>query len=186
MFQLSLSTYLVTYMHQGFGYSLVAAGAMMSMAQGAGIVGRLVWGVVADRVLRGPRLLPLLGVVMTLGCLAMAALPRDWPPGALALVVVLVSACALGWNGFFLAEVARQAPDGMAGRATGAILSCLFAGVVVGPPVFGSLASATGSYSLAFAVVAAAPLAATLVLLRCRRALEPAPASAAHPSSQPL
>lgn len=173
MFQLSLSTYLVTYMHQGFGLSLVAAGLMMSMAQGAGVVGRLVWGVVADRVLRGPRLLPLLGAVMTLGCLAMAALPRDWSAGALTGVVVLVSACALGWNGFFLAEVARQAPVGMASRATGAILSCLFAGVVVGPPLFGTLASATGNYSLSFAVIAAAPLVATLALLRCRRALEP-------------
>ncbi|HSI59837.1 MAG TPA: MFS transporter [Ideonella sp.] len=187
MFQLSLGTYLVTFLHQGFAYSLVQAGFMMSMAQGAGIVGRLVWGIVADRLLRGPKLLLVLGAVMTLGCLAMAALPRDWPAGALLGVVVLVSACALGWNGFFLAEVTRQSPPGVTGRATGAILACMFAGVVVGPPIFGSLASATGSYSLAFAVIAIAPLAATLVLLVRRRALAPSlvsPSSTA--SSQPL
>lgn len=176
MFQLSLSTYLVTYMHHGFGYSLVAAGFMMSVAQGAGIVGRLVWGFVADHVMRGPRLLLVLGAVMTLGCLAMAALPRDWSPGALMSVVVLVSACALGWNGFFLAEVTRQSPPGVTGRATGAILSCMFAGVVVGPPIFGSLASATGSFSLAFAVIAIAPLVSTITLLLRRRALEPSSA----------
>ncbi|CAN7772891.1 MFS transporter [Variovorax sp. LjRoot290] len=187
MFQLSLSTYLVTYMHQGFGYSLVMAGFMMSMAQGAGIVGRLVWGYVADHLLRGPRLLLVLGAVMTVGCLAMAALPRDWSQGALLCVVVLVSACALGWNGFFLAEVARQAPPGMASRATGAILSCLFAGVVIGPPFFGSLASATGNYSLAFVVIAIAPLISTLTLFRRARALDPAsaPSSSASPSSTP-
>lgn len=177
MFQLSLSTYLVTYMHQSFGYSLVAAGFLMSMAQGAGIVGRIVWGVVADHLMRGPRLLLALGCVMALGCLAMAGLPAGWTTGALTAVVVLVSACALGWNGFFLAEVTRQSPPGMTGRATGAILSCMFAGVVVGPPIFGSLASATGSYRLAFAVIALAPLAATLILLLGRRALRQAPAS---------
>jgi MFS family permease len=183
MFQLSLSTYLVTYVHQGFGYSLVAAGFMMSMAQGAGIVGRLVWGFVADHVLRGPRLLLALGAVMTLGCLAMAALPRGWSPGALMAVVVLVSACALGWNGFFLAEVTRQSPSGATGRATGAILSCMFAGVVIGPPIFGSLASATGNYSLAFAVIAIAPLVSTLTLLLRRRALEPPASSVSSASS---
>ncbi|NMG15421.1 Major facilitator superfamily (MFS) protein [Aromatoleum bremense] len=163
-FQLSLTTYLVTYLHETFGYTLVAAGLTMSAAQASGVIGRILWGIAADRWLGSVRMLAALAVAMAAGAAVLAGMPATWGPWPLMAVVCIVSACALGWNGTFLAEVARQAPSGAAGRATGAILSCTFAGVVVGPPLFGIVASLTGGYRLAFAVIAAGPAIAAIAL----------------------
>ena len=73
-------------------------------------------------------------------------------------VLFVFGACAVGWNGVYLAEVARQAPPGMAGLATGGTLVFTFLGVVLGPPLFGALSGAFGSYRAGFAVLAV-PLA---------------------------
>lgn len=168
-FQLSLTTYVVTFLHTAFGYSLVAAGATMSAAQIAGVVGRILWGAMADRWLGSVRMLIALAIGMAAGGLILAALGPQFGLWLPAVIVVAVSAFSLGWNGTFLAEVARQAPPGMAGRATGAILSCTFAGVVVGPPTFGAIAAWTDSYRLAFALAAVGPAIAAGLLLARRR-----------------
>jgi fucose permease len=52
----------------------------------------------------------------------------------------------------FLSEVARRAPPGQAGAATGGSLFVTFVGVVVCPLAFGVLQRASGSYSLCFAM----------------------------------
>jgi MFS family permease len=77
----------------------------------------------------------------------------------------------VGWNGVYLAEVARQAPSGMAGMATGGTLVITFFGVVLGPPLFGAVSSSFGSYRAGFAALAV-PLAVCALAL-WRRA--PAP-----------
>jgi sugar phosphate permease len=47
--QLCLSSFAVTMLVQEAGYGLVAAGVMLSVAQGAGVAGRIAWGWIADR-----------------------------------------------------------------------------------------------------------------------------------------
>jgi len=46
--QLSLTTYLVAYLHAELGHGLMAAGFALSVAQACGAGGRIVWGRVAD------------------------------------------------------------------------------------------------------------------------------------------
>ena len=167
--QLSFMTYLVSYLHESFGYTLVAAGLLLSLGQVAGVVGRIAWGLVADGGLGAVRMVVLLAIGMAVGSLALGLLAPD-SSAALVGVVVLLGACALGWNGTFLSEVARQAPTGGAGRATSAILTCTYGGVVVGPPLFALIASSTGSYGAGFAALALAPALAAMLLFR-RRAL---------------
>ena len=53
MVQMSLTTYLVTYLNQELAFGLVAAGLALSAAQMGGIGGRIAWGWVADRGLAG-------------------------------------------------------------------------------------------------------------------------------------
>jgi MFS family permease len=143
--QLCLSTYLVTWLTGTLGYSLVAAGGMLSAVNVGGVVGRVVWGGLADRKVQPMRLLGLLGGAMGLCALACAWL-QPGAPGALLLVLLVpFGASAIGWNGIYLAEVARRAPAGLAGAATGGTLACTFLGVVIGPVLFGAIAQATGS-----------------------------------------
>lgn len=164
--QLSLTTYLVTYLNATLGYSLVTAGLALSVSQFAGVGGRIAWGWVADRWLGASRMLALLTVLMTLSAMATALLPAGTPTGLVLLVLAVYGMSAIGWNGVYLAEVARQAPAGQASLATGGSLAFTFFGVVVGPPVFGALSAATGSYRAGFGAVAVVLLACLVVLWR--------------------
>jgi MFS family permease len=152
--QLCLITYLVIYLTKNIGMTLIAAGLSLSAAQIAGIVGRIVWGIIADRLLRPPLVLGLIGIMMSLGAVATASFSSDWPLPAIWISIIVFGASAIGWNGVYLAEAARLAPGGQVSAATGGCLFFTFLGVVVGPPVFAGVATLTGSYSLGYLLFA--------------------------------
>ena len=167
--QVSTTAYMVTYLNESLGMTLLAAGAALSVSQLAGVVGRIAWGAVADRGL-GPRnTLMLLAALMMVGSVLTALLQPQWPTLLIWAIVALLGASAIGWNGVYLATVARQAPPGQAGVATGGTLLFTFMGVVCGSPAFGALAGASGSYRIAFAALAL-PAALALGLLVWRAA----------------
>ena len=167
--QVSTTAYMVTYLNESLGMTLLAAGAALSVSQLAGVVGRIAWGAVADRGL-GPRnTLMLLATLMMAGSVLTALLQPHWPTLLIWAIVALLGASAIGWNGVYLATVARQAPPGQAGVATGGTLLFTFMGVVCGSPAFGALAGASGSYRIAFAALAL-PAALALGLLVWRAA----------------
>lgn len=167
--QVSTTAYMVTYLNESLGMTLLAAGAALSVSQLAGVVGRIAWGAVADRGL-GPRnTLMLLAALMMAGSVLTALLQPQWPTLLIWAIVALLGASAIGWNGVYLATVARQAPPGQAGVATGGTLLFTFMGVVCGSPAFGALAGASGSYRIAFAALAL-PAALALGLLVWRAA----------------
>jgi MFS family permease len=150
MVQLSLTTYLVTFLHDDLSYGLVVAGLALSVTQLGGMGGRVVWGYVADRWLGARRMLLVLASMMALGALASAFLTTDTPHGVVIAILVGFGASAIGWNGVYLAEVARRAPPGMASMATGGTLAFTFLGVVLGPPMFGALSGLFGTYRAGF------------------------------------
>jgi len=167
--QLSLTTYLVTYLHDALAYSLVAAGLAMSVTQTGGVLGRMLWGYVADRWLGARRMLAALAGLVSVSALLTAGLRGGLPVLLVLALLALFGASAIGWNGVYLAEVARQAPPGQASVATGGTLAATFMGVVVGPPLFGALSEATGSYRSGFVAVALILLVCLFSLLRPRR-----------------
>ncbi len=167
--QMCLATYLVTYLHSALGYSLVVAGVVLSTAQVGGVIGRVLWGWLADRWLGPRRMLAALSVLMALCCAITAALQVGGP---LLLVLVLMAAfgaSATGWNGVYLAEVARLAPAGQASAATGGALSVTFLGVVLGPVLFGMLSGAFDSYRAGYLALALPTAACAWQLLRGAR-----------------
>ncbi|GGJ98596.1 MFS transporter [Pseudomonas matsuisoli] len=164
--QLCLTTYLVTYLTHSYGLALVTAGLVLSLAQGGGMVGRLLWGWVGDRWLAPRRLLPLLAMAMALSSLATAAFTPSWPLAIVVLVSIFFGATAIGWNGIYLAEVARLAPAGSAGQYTGGTLFFTYFGVVAGPPTFALLTESSGSLALGYGVFGALLLVIGLMLAR--------------------
>ena len=167
--QISFITYLVSYLKIELGYSLVAAGLVFSASQVAGALGRVAWGAVADHVFEPRAVLAALGLVMALCAVALALFRPDWSRAAVLAVCVLYGATAVGWNGVFLAEVARLAPEGRVAILTGGTQFFTFAGVLIGPPLFGAIASLTGRYGAGFAAAAALPLLAVAVMLASRQ-----------------
>ncbi|MGH6976206.1 MAG: MFS transporter [Stellaceae bacterium] len=154
--QLCVSAFVVNFLTERVGMALVVAGAVMAVLQAAGIGGRILWGWMADRLLSARQALSLLGLAIgaTGGLLALVG--PGWPLALVLVVVAALGAVALGWNGVFLAEVARLAPAGSAGMATGGALALTFVGALLGPPIFGAIIDVTGSYRVAFFIAAAA------------------------------
>lgn len=163
--QLCLVTYLVTYLNGQLDYSLVQAGLMLSIVQGAGVFGRIGWGALADRSGRPGAVLGAIGLAMAVAAGAMALASPAWARAAMIVLCVAFGGTAIGWNGVFLAEVARQAPAGTTAEATGGALFFTFFGVLVAPPVFALIVESGGGYAAAFSIVAAAPLLCGLWLL---------------------
>ena len=85
------------------------------------------------------------------------------------LILLVFGASAIGWNGVYLAEVARRAPEGMASVATGGTLAFTFLGVVIGPPLFGLLATVFGTYRAGFLALMGVSCVCGLLLYRLRR-----------------
>lgn len=164
--QLCFSAYVVTFLNERIGLALVAAGAIMAAAQAAGIAARILWGWVADRFVAARALLLMLGLAMGVAGAATGFVTPGWPVAAIIAVTMLLGASALGWNGVYLAEVAHLAPAGAAGAATGGALSLTFLGVVIGPPLFGAVVAASGSYRPAFLSAGLVAAGAALILRR--------------------
>ena len=166
--QVCFSTYLVVFLIERVGISLVTAGAVFAAAMIAGIVGRIAWGAVADYVGNARAVLGVLGVVMAGCAFAITQVSATWPyPGVMALAV-LFGASAIGWNGVFVAEVARIAPAGDIAQATGATLGMTYLGVVVGPFVFWAIVTVSSSYAIAFAALGVLTSLAALACFRAR------------------
>lgn len=152
--QVCLTSFLVIFLHDTLGWSLIGAGLALTAATLGGVAGRIGWGIVADRTLSPRRVLGCIGVAAGSCGAALAVAETTWPVVALVALLAVFGATAIGWNGVQLAAVARHAPAGAAGAVTGASGFVTFAGVVLGPPLFGLLSSATGSYRIGFAVFA--------------------------------
>ncbi len=163
--QVCLTSFLVIYLTESVGYSLVAAGLALTAANLGGIVGRILWGAVADLYVSPRALLGLIGLAAG-GC-AWSAVMFDarWPVVAILAVCVVFGMTAIGWNGVQLAQVARHAPAGQEGAVTGAANFVTFAGVLVGPPIFAAIAALTNGYRVGFAVFGSVSLLCGLALL---------------------
>ena len=152
--QICLSTFTVILFNEELGWGLIEAGIVLTASQVGGVTGRVFWGWLADLTGNCFGMLSLLGVVMTASALGCYALTPQWSMvGACALFFVLGST-ASGWNGAFLAEVARLAPRESISVATGGSLVFVNTGKAIGPIAFANAFLLTGNYQSGFVLLA--------------------------------
>lgn len=169
LMQLSLVSFLVTYLIERLGMTLIQAGFLLSTTQAGGFIGRIAWGACADRCVRPSLVLGSLGLGMTAAAVALACLTPQWPFWAIFFTALVFGSTAIGWNGVYLAEIARLAEPRFAGIATGGSVFFNFLGILLGLPVFSLVVETTGSYPLAFGMVAVTTLLCGLALLAAGR-----------------
>jgi MFS family permease len=161
--QFALSTFGLVWVTLGFGWSALAAGAVVAVAQLIGAAGRIAVGVWSDRVLsrlRPLRQVALIGVVTMLLTAAFGWV--DWGVPA-AIAYVIASCVSVADNGLAFTAVAEIAGPGWAGRALGVQNTGQFVAAAAVGPAVGGLIALVG-IPAAFAFVALAPaLAAPLV-----------------------
>ncbi len=168
--QLSLGTFTVVMLVEEGGYSLVAAGFMLSLVQGAGVAGRILWGWAGDRTGDSLRVLIMMSAIAVGCCVLTAFLSPAWPVPVLAALFIVFGATAVGWNGVYLAEVARRSPPGQVGAAAGGAVAWTFGGILIGPAVFATVYKAVGSYAHTYGLLTVIAVAALALLMASARA----------------
>jgi MFS family permease len=154
--QYALVAFFALDLHRGAGLALATASLLLAVSQAFGIVGRVAWGGLSDRLLRRGRkpLLVLLTVVAILAALLLFALPRSLPVGVWIAVAALAGFALIGFQGLWVTMVAEAAGPGRAGAATGFGITFVAAGIAVSPPLYGLVADLTGSYRAIWAALA--------------------------------
>lgn len=167
--QSSVLAYVVLFARETFAMSSVEAARLLALAHLGGVAGRLGWGAVSDRAFGGRRRPGLtLNALIGAAGFALFALGGAISPAAAIAVAVVTGMGAFGWVGLYFALMAEIGGARFAGLMTG--LSVIFAwgGVLVGPPLFGALVEAAGSYRAGWLALAALSLAVAAVLPRLK------------------
>lgn len=162
-------TFLVSYLYLVAGYSLIEAGALLALYQGAGGLTRPIWGVIADRT-AGPPVLIALTTCTILTCIALFWLDASWSPLLVTLIVAVLGATSFGWNGVYHAEATRIAPAGNIAMITAGTSSFAYAGVLAGPALFALGYQLSGSYPAMFGSLALTASAGLVFLIASMRA----------------
>jgi len=165
--QSSVLAYLALFARETLGFTVIAAGGLLALVQAGGTAGRVGWGIVSDRFFGGRRrpgliINALLGASMSLIWASVVALSAPMAAAA----ALLTGLGAFGWVGLYLALAAEVGGPRHAGLLTGLAVSCSWSGVLVGPPLFGLLLEATGSYRWPWLVLAVIGLSAGVALHR--------------------
>jgi sugar phosphate permease len=157
-----LLAFVVLFLHDERGVSPGAAAAVLAAIQVGGALARLAAGRVSDRL--GRRIAPVRHLALaTVACLLAVAGLADAPMWLLIPALFVAGVSSMSWNGLAFtatAELAGRAQAGTALGLQGTILRLPQAGVVV---LFGVLVAAS-SWAVAFATLAALPLAGWLLL----------------------
>ena len=160
--QFTVATFAVVFLVDGRGWTAMTAGRLLAVAQLCGAASRLGAGYWSDRV--GSRLRPMriLAISTGAGMLALAAATAAGSPVAVPILLAC-GVVAVSTNGLSSTAVTEYAGSAWAGRALGIQNTGQNAMAAATPPV---LALATGAvgFGTSFAVVAAFPLVAALLV----------------------
>ncbi len=163
-------SFLVLYLRDVVELPLVVAAKYLVAAQVSGVAGRVLFGLLSDRVFGGQRRI-VLGIA-GLGSIACALLLAGAAPGAgpglLAPLAAGIGFFGVGWNGVQHTLMAELAGPRAAGTAVGLGLAISSLGVTVCPPVFGLVVERVGGYGFAWATLAAGMVVALLLLIPVR------------------
>ena len=168
--QYSVTVYLVLFLHEMHGFSVIAASALLALVNVVAIGGRIGWGLASDALFGGARRpVLLIIIVLTLaGMLLAAALPAHAPPGVAVVLAGLLGLSAFSWTGLYGTLAIELAGSASAASAVAWVHVLGAVGSLGGPPLFGFLVDHTGSYRIAWLAAALAVLIGLLATLALR------------------
>lgn len=168
--QFVLVTYIALYLIESWHLSVAMGSLFLVVANLGGAAGRMLWGTVSDHVFGGVRRAPmiLVSLAAAAGFVVLALLPPRTPVLLALLLVLLLGATVIGWNGVYITLLSEIAPAEMRGRSVAYGMTLSQVGIFGGPVAFGLLVDLTRSYSTGWVAVAAVLLLAAFLLSRIR------------------
>ncbi len=121
----------------------IVAGRIYSYSTFAGIIGRLVWGWLADKF-GEKKMLILNNIIAAILLVILAVAGQNASLGLLTMFMVLYGFTAFAWSGIQLGMAANMTPPRAIATAISVTLSFAFAGMLLFPPIFGAIVDASG------------------------------------------
>ncbi len=168
----SFVTFTVIYLTVDLHLTLVMAGFIMTAAQVAAVLSRLLWGALADRLRNDFMILAAIALVAAAAYAALAFYPQRWPVWPVTVIAILLGMTTAGWQGMFFAANARHAPPGKVVTAVAGVQFFLFIGSTGGPIAVALIVSATGDYRIVYCLLAVLAVWLGLRMLKLGRALK--------------
>jgi MFS family permease len=153
--QYGILTWLMLYLRDHAHIPLTRGAFFLSLAQAAGVAGRIGLAAWTDRTpgLRF-RLLTLSMIAVAAGVLLLMFVPPVTPEPALALLAAWLGFFGLGWYGPWVAYLAEAAPTDKVGLTLGAAMALNQLGIIAAPPLLGLVHDLTGGYAALWACIA--------------------------------
>jgi MFS family permease len=150
---------------------LEQAGTLFAVLQTWGMLGRIAFGVVADRIGSPLPLLRIQAPMSALCALVTAAFSVEWPVATQYAAASLIGLSVGTWNGLYLAEIARLSAPNAVARSTAGAAFFGFSTYMIIPPLMG-LGIIHVGYRASFVLVSFAAVVASLIFI-LRRAPHP-------------
>ena len=151
MVQISLITYVILYLRDLKKFDVTLAAYYLTLTNVGGVLGRISWGGISDRLFNAGRKIVLQLIVSLIFVTSLIlGLNIELPPIALSFVLFIFGFSAIGWNGVAHAFLVELSGEKMAGRAVGLAMVVFFIGNLSGPLFFGKIIDLTGTYDMAW------------------------------------
>jgi sugar phosphate permease len=154
--QMSLITYLPLYLKEAMGFTPYWASQALTIAQGGAMLGRVGWGVASDQLFSGRRkiVLVLIGLASIVLMLGLSFMSQESSLALLLAIILLLGFCIVGYQGVSYALIGELAGTTRTGVAMGLMITINAAAATLGTPMFGYIVDRTGSYAMAWKVLA--------------------------------
>jgi len=137
----SISAFWVLFLKEYLNFTPMLAGTFLSITMVSGGVGRIVWGIVSDRLFEGRRL-PVMKIVCAMA-ITVTLITCFWSPALPVYLAFPIAAILgfsfLGYQGIAVVIMVEACEPESAGRAAGIGTTIAFVGMVLGPMLFGSI-----------------------------------------------
>ena len=164
--QMALITYVPLYLKDLMGYSAYWASQALALTQAGAMVGRVGWGVASDRLFGGRRkiVLILIGLLSVLLLGGLSFMDQETPYLVVMPVLFLAGVSLVGYQGVSYALIGEISGKARTGAGLGMMITINAAAATLGTPVFGYIVDRTGSYALAWQILAGAVTAGIIAV----------------------
>jgi len=163
--QLSANAYVALYLHDIVLVTtvpdekarVIAAGGFLAVCQMGGVVGRVFWGALSDRVFHGQRMvvMAIIGALTAISSIVVGYMNPAFPLWLVTVIMFAYGSVTIGFAGLYQALVVETVGKRHAATGIGFNMTITQFGKVVGPPIFGLVVDLTDSYRVAWFVLAA-------------------------------
>jgi MFS transporter, ACS family, hexuronate transporter len=154
--QMILITYMPLFLKDAMSISPYWASQALALTQAGAMVGRTGWGVASDRLFGGRRkiVLILIGLISVILVGALSFMGRETSYYVLLPILFLAGVSLVGYQGVSYALIGEISGKSRTGAGLGMMITINAGAATLCTPVFGYLVDRTGSYALAWQVLA--------------------------------